>query len=240
LSGNKRFAEIFLLMLSVACSGEYSKCNPVQVFEVSSTQELRAYRDSQILYNGRVWYRKHSNVRGNEFFESALWTRGDVVINGRTFRDNDLRYDILNDELLIRRADGVILILNSMQVTDFTLFIGGNTFYFRNFRISKSAGIDGYANVLYDGKTTLLLKPVKEILPLGYKQVDDIFVQTDYLYVLRKGVATRIRGNKGLMDLFGEKRKEIRSHIRAGRLNVLVKEPVTVIPVLRYYDTLPD
>lgn len=231
--------EIVLIQVCIGNSA-YGRKSPALSADHPRTQELIVYRDSQVLYNGRIWYRKHSNVRGNEFFESALWNRGDVIISGHSFRNNDLRYDILNDELLIRRADGLILILNSQIISDFILFTGDKSYHFRNFRNKKEAGITGYANVLYDGKTSLLLKPVKEILPLGYQKIEDIFIQTDYLYVMKNGIAGRIKGFKGLLDFLGDKRKEIRSFIRANRIDLFAKEPENLIPVLKYYDSLSE
>ena len=208
--------------------------------ENSRPQELLVYRDSQILYNGKLWYRKHTNVHGNEFFSSALWNRGDVFINDRIYRNNDLRYDILNDDLLIRRSDGVIIIMNSEMISGFSISIGEKEYQFRNFREKDGFGFDGYANVLYDGKTALFLKPVKEILPLGYQKIYDLFVQTDYLYVKKDRTVTRIRSRKGLLDLLKDREKEIRNYIRASRVDVFPRQPWTIIPVLMYYDSLSD
>ncbi len=206
----------------------------------SQPQELLIYRDSQILYNGKLWYKKHTNVHGNEFFSSALWNRGDLLINGRIYRNNDLRYDILNDDLLIRRSDGTIIILNSEMISGFSIAIGDVEYQFRNFRGRDNSGLKGYANILYDGKTTLLLKPVKEILPLGYQKIHDLFVQTDYLYVKKDGTVTRIRNRKGLLDLLEDRGKEVRNFIRTNRLDIVPKQPGSVIPVLKYYDSLSD
>ncbi len=203
-------------------------------------QELLIYRDSQTLYNGKLWYRKHSNVHGNEFFTSALWNRGDVIINDRIYRNNDLRYDILNDDLLIRRSDGVVIILNREKIFGFSISIGEEEYRFGNFSGKDITGFNGYANILYDGRTALLLKPVKEILPLGYQKIYDLFVQTDYLYIKKNGTITRIRSRKGLLDLLGDRGKEIRNFIRINRLDVFPKQPWTLIPVLRYYDSLSD
>ena len=208
--------------------------------EKSRPQELLIYRDSQILYNGRLWYRKHSNIRGNEFFTSALWNRGNVIINDRIYRNNDLRYDILNDDLLIRRSDGVVLILNRETVSGFSISIGEEEYQFRNFRVKDNPELNGYANILYDGRTALLLKPVKEILPLGYQKIYDLYVQTDYLYIKKNGAITKIRNRKGLLDLLGDREREIRNFIRTNRLDVFPRQPWTLIPVLRYYDSLSD
>ena len=203
-------------------------------------QELLVYRDSQVLYNGKAWYKRYTNVRGNEFFSTALWVSGEVSINGRTFRVRSLRYDIANDELLIRRSDGVAIAMNGEMVSGFTLFTDGNSYHFKNFRGRGNYGMNGYAIGLYEGKTALLLKPVKVLMPLGYQKIMDMFVQTDYLYVYKNGQVHRIRYRKDLLDLLDDKRNEIRNFIRTNRLNILPEQPGSIIPVLRYYDSLPE
>jgi hypothetical protein len=130
--------------------------------------------------------------------------------------------------------------MNSELISGFSISIGDKEYQFRNFRERDSFGFDGYANVLYDGKTALLLKPVKEILPLGYQKMYDLFVQTDYLYIKKGGSIMRIRSRKGLLDLLEDREKEIRNFIRTNRLDVFPRQPWTVIPVLRYYDSLSD
>jgi hypothetical protein len=93
---------------------------------------------------------------------------------------------------------------------------------------------------LYEGKTALLLKPVKELIPLGYQKIMDMFVQTDYLYVYKNGQIHRIRYRKDLLDLLDDKRNEVRNFIRTSRLDIFPKQPGSIIPVLRYYDSLPE
>jgi len=203
-------------------------------------QELRIYQDSQILYNGRIWHKKHTNVLGNEFLFSPLWLKGDVMINGQTFRDKDLRYDIFNDELLIRRHDGVIISLNKEAVSGFVLNIDNTQYRFSNFGNSDESGLKGYANVLYEGRTSLLLKSAKEINPLGYQRIYDVFYLTEYLYVMKDDKLLRVRSRKRLLDFLDDKHEELKKYIRTNKIILLPKQPESMIPVLKYYDSLAD
>ncbi len=237
--GNKTSVLLFLFFFIINplcfCDGWLSPDS-----SVFYPQELRTYQDSQILYNGRIWHKKHGNVLGNEFLFTPLWLKGDVTINGHTFNDNSLRYDILNDELLIRRHDGVIISLNKEMVSGFVLKIDNNQYRFENFGSSDNNGLTGFANVLYRGNTALLLKSVKEIEPLGYQKVYDIFYLTEYMYVMKDGDFHRIRGRKGLLDFLDDKRGELKNFIRLNKIIIIPKQPEYVIPVLQFYDSLTD
>jgi hypothetical protein len=234
------FLPILFLLFPVFTLSGYDK-NPGDLeFNGSPPQELLVFRDSQVLYNGKVWYKRYTNVRGNEFFSTALWVSGEVAINGRTFRVRSLRYDIANDELLIRRSDGVAIAMNGEMISGFTLYTDGNEYHFKNFRDNDNYGMSGYSMNLYEGKTALLLKPVKELIPLGYQKIMDMFVQTDFLYVYKNGQIHRIRYRKDLLDLLDDKRNEVRNFIRTSRLDIFPKQPGSIIPVLRYYDSLPE
>jgi hypothetical protein len=203
-------------------------------------QELRVYQDSQILYNGRIWHKKHGNVLGNEFLFTPLWLKGDVIINGLKFSDKDLRYDIYNDELLIRRDDGLIISLNQEAVSGFVLKIDNNQYRFLNSGKDNELFLKGYAKVMYEGRTTLLLKSVKEILPLGYRNLYDIFYLKEYLYVMKDDKFLRVRGRKKLLEFLDDKREEIRRYIRINKIILIPKQPESIVPVLKYYDSLAD
>ncbi|MBW6500305.1 MAG: hypothetical protein K0B05_02830 [Bacteroidales bacterium] len=211
-----------------------------QDFDDILNTELYVYQDSQILYNGRIWNRTYSNIIGNEFLFSAVWFRGDVITGNETFHDRMLRYDIVIDELLIRRPDGVIIALNRETTSGFTLKNDNTEYRFINLGLGEERNITGYACVLYEGKCNLLLKSVKEITPLGYRRVFDIFTQTDQLFVMKEGTVFRLKGRKGLLDFLDDKRDELRKYMRNNNLIIMPRQPESVIPVLVYYDSLVD
>jgi len=202
--------------------------------------ELLIYQDSQVLYNGKIWRREYSNVMGNEFLFSALWLKGNVVINDIVYRDRMFRYDIADDELLIRRPDRVVLIMNREMIRRFDLTFEDITYRFENFTDSNNFDLDGYARVLYDGKCRLLVKYVKEISPLGYQKVYDIFIQTEQLYLVKEGRIFRLRSRRGLLDILDDKRDELRKFMRINNIVLMPRQPESVIPVLVYYNSLFD
>lgn len=211
-----------------------------QDFDDILNTELFVYQDSQILYNGRIWHRTYSNIIGNEFLFSAVWFRGDVISESETFRNRMLRYDIVSDELLIRRPDGMVIVLNRETTRGFTLNRDNTEYRFINLGLGEESNLTGYANVLYEGKCNLLLKSVKEITPLGYRKVFDIFTQTDKLFVMKEGTLFRLKGRKGLLDFLGDRKDELRKYMRNNNLIIMPRQPESVIPVLAYYDSLAE
>ena len=69
-------------------------------------------RENQILYNGKVWRNLYTNVKGDQFLFANTYLPGSVSMNGKTFKDLNIKYDIYNDEIIIPKNNGLILQLN--------------------------------------------------------------------------------------------------------------------------------
>lgn len=201
-------------------------------------RELIVYQDSQILYNGKIWRRPYYNIMGDEFLFTSLWLRGDVTVGNQAFTNRMFRYDIMNDELLIRRPDRVVLVLNKEMVRGFGLIHEGVRYRFDNYGNESGNDLKGYARVLYDGRCKLLMKYVKEINPLGYQKLYDIFVQSEQVFLVRDGKSVRLRGRRGLLAFLEDQRDELKKFIRTNNVVILPRQPESVIPVLDYYNTL--
>jgi len=228
---------LLFVILRIHCFGqELSGRSSAVIYQ----KELQAYQDSQVLYNGKIWHRKYYNVRGHEFLFTSLWVIGDITINNQVFNDKYLRYDIMDDELHIRRPDGVVLKLNKEMVSEFSLNFENVEYRFRNFGENRDNQLKGFARLLYDGETTLWLKSFKEIIPLGYNKVTDLYEMTEYLYVVKEDRSDHLRGRKGLLDFLNDRRSEVRKFIVRNRIIILPRQPESVIPVLMYYDSLSE
>jgi len=166
--------------------------------------------DKLILLNGRIWRNQYSKTTGDQFFLTNTFLKGSVVINGRRFGDLDLKYDILNDELILRIESYPIIFMNKEMVDSFTLDYESRNYHMINAGNSNSSVLRGYVNVLYDGPSALYVKYAKMIQPLGDDGLYDLFYQAHQIF-LRKGTEiVPVGGRKQLLNLLGDKKKEIR------------------------------
>lgn len=210
-------------------SGELAQLN-------SSQQD--PLKENQILYNGKVWRNLYYNVKGDQFLFSSEFLNGSLTINGKTYKNLSINYDIYNDEIISPTNHSSILQLNKEMVDSFTLVFGVKTYSFINVTEDSLAGIKGYVNVLYNGKSALYIKYKKEIQALAVDDKYDLFYRTYKIYFLRNGIVYQINSKRDLFKIMVEDKTQIKDFIKKNKLTVTSKVPDSFVPVLRYYDTI--
>lgn len=194
--------------------------------------------DRQILYNGRVWRVLYKNVKGFEFLFTKDFLPGSVTIDGKTYNNLELKYDIYNDEILTANESGIILQLNKEMVEKFTLYYENKIFYFHNIRADSISNLQGYVNVIHDGKTAFYVKYKKDILLLADDNKNDIFSETFKTYLRKGNKIYPVGTKKDLTTALADKQPQVKAFIKKNKIQILKKMPGSFIPVLIYYDTL--
>lgn len=199
-----------------------------------------ASKEDQTLFNGRVWRNLYYKVREDQFLFSKSYLPGSVSIDGTTFRNVDLMYDIYSDEIITHTSNGSSLQLNKEMIDSFSLvFNNSNIDFFRTDNDSIK-GYNGYINILYKGKSILHVKYKKEIELLAVDRKYDEFYQTHKVYLIRDSVISPFNNRRDLFLLLGEDKAAVKSFIKKNKLFVSVKKPESLIPVIEYYDSLKN
>ncbi len=210
----------------------FSRLIPLNGYQQDTTKE------NQILYNGKMWINLHFYVKGDQFLYSKDFLDGSVTINGKTYKNIGISYDIYNDEIITTANRGLILQLNKEMVDSFTVDFGNKTNKFINIPEDNVTGISGYVNVLYNGKSGLYVKYRKEIALLALDGKYDLFIQTHRIYLLKDGNVYPINTKKDLLKVLNKDNAQIKDYIKKNRLKVSKKEPASFIPIIRYYDSI--
>lgn len=197
----------------------------------------------QDLLNGRIWHNQYQKVFGDQFFLANAFMKGSVTLNGLKYSGLDLLYDIANDELILRSESYPVIIMNKEMVDSFTLQNGERIYKIINERIDTIVTHGGYINVLYEGPSAYYVKYAKRILPLAVDGRFDLFYQEARMYVRQDTNMVRVVTKKEFFKLLKDKKKEIRDFIRRQRINgyrLSAKDPDSLTPVLKYYDSLKN
>jgi hypothetical protein len=195
-------------------------------------------KENQILYNGKVWHNLYTNVKGDQFLFSKDYLPASLTINGKSYTDLRINYDIYNDEIITPTNQGAILQLNKEMVDSFTLAFDYKTYRFRNTLGDSLEGIKGYVNVLYKGKSALYIKYKKEIQLLAVDDKYDLFNQTSRIYLVKDGIVHQLTGKSGLLKILDQYETQIKDFLKKNKLKISKKVPESFIPVIRYYDSL--
>lgn len=195
-------------------------------------------KENQILYIGKVWHNLYFNVRGDQFLFSRDYLPGSLTINGKSFKNLNISYDIYNDELITPTNRGSILQLNKEMVDSFSLVSGYKTYRFINTMEDSLKGIKGFVNVLYKGKSALYVKYKKEIQPLAVDKKYDLFYQTYRIYFLKGKIINQVTSKSDLLKILYEDKTQIKDFIRKSNLKISKKVPESFIPVIMYSDSI--
>jgi hypothetical protein len=195
-------------------------------------------KEDQILFNGRVWFNHYYDVRGDQFLFSKNYLTGSLSMNGKSYNNIGINYDIYNDEIITKTNLGNLLQLNKEMVDSFTLVSGIDKYRFINIKVDSLQGLKGYVNILYEGKSALIVKYKKEIELLAVDDKFDLFFQTYKIFLIKNGIASQISNKKDLLKVFDEKKAQIKEFVKRNKIKVSKKDPQSIIPVVRYYDTL--
>jgi len=196
--------------------------------------------EKKLLLNGRIWRNEYSKVTGDQFFLTSTYLKGSVIYDGRRFDNLDLKYDIHNDELLLRIESYPVISMNKEMVDSFSLNFENRNYNIINAGTDTSGVLSGYVNVLYDGPSSLYVKYTKKIQPLAVDGKYDLFFQEHHVYLRKGSDIVPVEGKRKLLNLLEDKKEEVRDWLKSYRIKLRQKDPGTYIPVLEFYDSIRD
>ena len=231
---NKNFLLSIFLFVIVSISGICSVTND------SSAKPLQTgpTKDYQVLFTGKEWHNLYTAIKGDQFLFSKDFVPGTVSINGKTYIDISLNYDIFNDEILIPANKGIILQLNKEIVDSFTLGFDNKIYKFFNTDRDSLENIKGFVKVLYEGKSRLYVKYKKEIQPLAVEDKYDLFFRTYRVYFVKGGSVNQISSKNELLKVLNDQKIQINDFMKKNKTKVSKNDPESFIPVIMYYDSL--
>jgi hypothetical protein len=195
-------------------------------------------RERQSLYNGTEWKNEFKRIAGDQFLFANYFLPGSVTLNGRTFNNVQIKYDIFSDELLIARNLEQIVCMNKEMVDSFNFVFENKIYRFLKLNEYLPTEPKGYTNILYHGKSTLYVKYVKRMSVEITNESDGEFYQIYTIYFMKDGVIYPLKRIDDIYSIMGNKKAQIQGFIKENKLKVNRKVPESFIPVIRFYDTL--
>ena len=172
-----------------------------------------AAQDPESAYAG-IFRGKLPNIypykyNGTYYWHTKEFLNGDVMYNGRLYRDISLNVDAYENELQVRPVEGVsAMVVFRDQVAWFTM---GNALFVNLQYLGWKNAPEGYFEVIRDGETPLLRRVQKTIrfdsngsgyLQIGYQDpnydpsVPNYFHKQEFYYALEKGQLKKVSKRK--------------------------------------------
>ena len=230
---------LFFFILNISVRAGFSGISASEYkFFTSTVTEQDTIKERQILFNGILWTNKYHRIKNDQFLFSDYFLPGTLTINGQTFRNIKLRYDIYSDEIMTPMNLEDIVQLNKEMVDSFSISFDNKVYKFTNIREETLKGFQGYYDVLYKGRSALYIKHKKEISLSLTETTDGEFYLDNRIYFVKDGIIYPITKTKDLFKILNDDRVLIRNYIKSNKLKVSKKIPESFVPVIRYYDSL--
>jgi len=174
------------------------------------------YQSDFLLNNGRYYVNEYSMAEGHPFFTEEKWITGDLVLNGKLYKNIKMAYDIFSEKVLCvitrpKKID-VAIKLNIDNITSFD--IKGHKFI--NSKKIELKQKNGLYEILYLGNDIQVFASwKKEFIPVYTVESSGKFDEpkrTIYLVFNKKNYI--IKKNKDLINIFIEHKKQIKSYAR--------------------------
>lgn len=180
-------------------------------------------------------------VEGTPYFKDE-WLKGNVILNGeKQYAGIYLKLDLYDNEVHYRDQKGNEMIATSL-IQKLVLFDTATqqVFNFINGSyIQASSRINGWYQLLAEGKTSLFKKIDKQIhenKPYGSATIEQSIISSPHYYILLNGNFIEIKKFKGLPGILGDKKEEIAQYIKNKNLSGKTGEDLE--NVINYYNGL--
>ena len=197
-------------------------------------QYHRSRGEQSALYNGVQHIGYSPLIEGHAYFETKEWQKGWVIYYGVLYKNVSLKYDLLNDEVVIQHPDAFHAIaLLSENVKEF--FLPGHLFV----RIEQDSIIPlatGFYEKLATGTISTFVRKTKNIKEdIETRQIKRSFIDIDFYYALKDGVYHSIKNRRSMLNLVGDKKKEIKKYLKKSKIKYSENPQLALVKIAEYY-----
>ncbi len=221
LRGNLLFLLLILLSLN-SYSQKVAVKNPLMDCLVNYCGS------NDIIINGDRYYNMSKGINGTPYLLGDSFKNGTVFIGEKSFTGLKLKYNIVDDELILLHEIGYKkneVVLNSEFVDSFYIASKENGVYFtfysyRALNIDKD--ISNYFRVLYKSRYIFLYKYEKKLYKL-YSEINPngVYGETKRkLFVFSNGGLFLLKRRSSFLNRFKKYKKELKSYMKANRIQL--------------------
>lgn len=226
---------IFICLLMLWTDG------PVSAQQVPGDHRLQCLYDSLFqtdrqVINGELRQARYPQGNGHPYFGGFAWTQGMIGKDKADIPYPAIRYDLLNDDLLIQHFSlkgSHVIIVNKQIAGTFT--IGDHKFYLLENPSGTNFNFEpGYYELLYSEGTELWIRWKKFFSERSagsgeYRQTRTVFIKKgDHFY--------KITNRRSLLRAFEDREDEIKSFIRQQGISVGRAGIGQLISIVSFYD----
>jgi hypothetical protein len=176
--------------------------------------DTTAGKESSEINNGTLYNNIYKPTNKNHnFYVSNQYTKGAVTYNGQKIYSVDLKYDIVNDELILKReGDYNFRDINLIKDKIESFTINNNFFVHLKYKLEITKGrLEGFYEQNYSCNSfTFYIKHHKKNLKnLNTGSIIYEFYEDNSFYIEQKNSVYPINSKKDLISIFPKQKKQI-------------------------------
>lgn len=238
----KKFNVTYLFIFSMLAIGSFAKAqeknDSLFIAEVTAnTTKLSSNLDERAsaLFNGKV-HNPHVRFKngGHAYFMSDKYTDGTVILNGVSYNQVNLMYDIVRNELVLLNIDQTNgIVLQSVNVDSFML----HQHHFINIKKAQQEIKAGYYDILYKGGISLLAKREKEITEKIDQKIEKVISEKTSYFLLKDAKYHPVKGKGDLLKLLQSTNTENLAFIKEKKLNFKKDLANAMVGLIKFHDS---
>jgi hypothetical protein len=192
---------------------------------------------SSNLYNGSEYVGSYPGVHGFPYFEATDYYPGKISYDHVIYMDIPMKYDLVQNELVIRGYQEIGIKLASEKVDSFYLM---NHFFIHIFSDSINGKIlpSDFYERLYNGNLKILVKRKKIVEHSFHPENPEFFKESSNYFIISGDHYYKIEDKQSLMNVFRDKKEELRIYWRQKKFNYKKDPETAIIQMTIYYDQL--
>ncbi len=186
-------------------------------FPICNSQQLEGIdiNKSDLLINGKRYFKEYPNANGNSYFGTDKWSETWISIQSILFSDVEIKLDIVSDKLIFKLNMGESIELNPQLVDSF--FINSSLFVTnKDLSLKKNYLEKIHMGNFFYYKTHQkeFIKEYNSFSPFG--KISDI--QTTR-FIAKNGSYTKVNSKGEFLNLFKSNKKDIKIFLKKNNIN---------------------
>lgn len=198
------------------------------------------YGSDADLVNGEKYFYPYSRAEGTPFLYPTQQLAS-LGIKGREFKDQKVKYDIFNQQLVLEYTDSYGNFNNLVLRSEWVEYVDFGGMFFK--KMTGPEGGDAYLQVIYEGRISCYYRWSKLYqLNLNSGVQSYYFAEpTRESYLHRDGVFHSYRNNRTFLKAFEKtERKLIKQQLKKNKLKVKQASNVQMASLIQYCESIED
>ena len=201
---------------------------------IFSTQQNQGI--SSPLYNGIIHTGYAKTIAGIGYYYSADWLRGTVYFENAIYQQVPIKYDLVADQLIVKRPDGFGINLFSPRVSWF--MINDSKFIYVDGKSFNGSLSPGFYQQMQEGKVQLLYKRSKKINEKITNRVEQQFVDVVRFYIIQGAAVHEVKNLSSVLTVLNDRRKELKDFLKENKLKYKKDPEMVLDKMVAYYNQL--